>query len=74
MQVGGVYTPPEFRRRGYARAVVAASLGEAATGGAEQAVLFTPQANKAAQRAYEAIGFRSSGRYRVTLLSKALAL
>jgi len=60
-QVGGVWTPPEKRGRGYGRAVVAASLLDARAEGVRQAVLFT--SNPAARRAYEALGFRQVGEY-----------
>jgi predicted GNAT family acetyltransferase len=61
VQVGGVWTPPELRGRGFARAAVAGSLVEARAGGTGRAVLFTE--NPAAVRAYEAIGFRRVGEY-----------
>ena len=66
-QVGGVYTPPALRGRGYARCAVAGSLLDARLdGSAERAILFTP--NPAAARAYEAIGFRRSGDYALVML------
>ena len=68
VQVGGVWTPPEFRRRGYGRAVVAASLLDARAKGVEKAILFTGESNLAAQRAYTALGFRHVGDYRLVLL------
>jgi RimJ/RimL family protein N-acetyltransferase len=55
VQVGGVYTPPALRGRGYARAAVAGSLVAVRDEGAGRAVLFT--GNPAARRAYEALGF-----------------
>ena len=61
-------TPPELRRRGYARAVVAASLLDARAEGAERSILFTPVENIPAQRAYEALGYRHIGDYRLFLL------
>jgi RimJ/RimL family protein N-acetyltransferase len=61
VQVGGVWTPPGFRGRGYARCAVAGSLVTARSQGADRAVLFTE--NPAAIRAYEAIGFRRVGEY-----------
>ncbi len=61
VQVGGVWTPPELRGRGYARAVVAGSLLTARAAGAGRAILFTE--NPAAERAYVAIGFRRVGTY-----------
>ena len=53
-QVGGVWTPPHARGRGYARCVVAGSLLHARTQGVSRALLFTMESNVAAMRAYEA--------------------
>lgn len=61
VQVGSVYTPAALRGRGHARTAVALHLAEAAAEGARRAVLFA--ASPAARRAYEAIGFRSTGAY-----------
>ncbi|MBN1314422.1 MAG: GNAT family N-acetyltransferase, partial [Anaerolineales bacterium] len=72
VQVGGVWTPPELRCRGYARAVVASSLLDAAREGASKAILFTGPDNIGAQRAYLACGFRQIGYYRLLLLNTAL--
>lgn len=63
VQIGGVWTPPGLRSRGYARAVVAGSLLEARGAGASRAVLFTGEDNLSARRAYEALGFRIVGDY-----------
>lgn len=68
VQVGGVWTPPALRSRGYARAAVAASLLDARADGVPRAILFTGEGNIAARRAYEALGFRRIGDYRITLL------
>ncbi|MCP4427594.1 MAG: GNAT family N-acetyltransferase [Chloroflexi bacterium] len=70
-QVGGVWTPPELRRRGYGRAAVAASLIDACAEGVQTAVLFTGEENIPAQKAYEALGFRHIGDYRILLLHSA---
>lgn len=67
VQVGGVYTLPDQRGRGYARAVVAGALAIAHAVGIESAVLFTGEANHAAQRAYESLGFAPVGDYGVIL-------
>jgi RimJ/RimL family protein N-acetyltransferase len=62
VQVGGVYTPPELRSRGFARAAVAGSLIEAEQKqGARRSILFTGEEQHAAQRAYLALGFRQIG-------------
>jgi len=68
VQVGGVWTPPELRGRGYARAAVAASLLDARAAGAERSVLFTAADNDPAQRAYRALGYRRIGEYGLVLL------
>lgn len=68
VQVGGVWTPPELRKRGYGRSVVAASLLDARSEGVETAILFTGESNVPAQRAYAALGFRHIGQYRLLLL------
>jgi RimJ/RimL family protein N-acetyltransferase len=61
VQVGGVYTPPFGRARGFARIAVAGSLLQARQAGADRAVLFTGVANAPAQRAYRALGFEAVG-------------
>ena len=63
VQVGAVYTAPEYRDRGYGRAVVAGLLLEARARGVRSAVLFTGTAMHAARRAYESVGFRPIGEY-----------
>jgi RimJ/RimL family protein N-acetyltransferase len=72
VQIGGVWTPPELRSRGYGRAVVAASLLDARAEGVTKAILFTGEDNIAAQKAYEALGFRHIGDYRIVLLHSPL--
>jgi RimJ/RimL family protein N-acetyltransferase len=72
-QIGGVYTPPELRRRGYARAAVAASLLDARAEGAHTAILFTGEDNLPAQKAYTALGFRHVGAFRLVLLKTPIA-
>lgn len=72
VQVGGVWTPPELRRRGYGRAAVAASLLDARAEGATRAILFTGEDNIAAQKAYVALGFRHVGSYRMLLLKSPI--
>ncbi len=63
VQVGGVYTPPDQRGRGYARLAVALHLAEVRENGVRDAVLSA--ANAAAARAYEAIGFRRCGSFAI---------
>jgi RimJ/RimL family protein N-acetyltransferase len=74
VQVGGVWTPPELRGRGYARCVVAASLRDARAEGVNRAILFTGKQNLPAQKAYLALGFRQIGDYRLLLLNRPMHL
>lgn len=67
VQLGGVFTPPERRGRGHARALVAGALLSARSRGAERAVLFTEEDNTPARRAYEALGFGVVGSYGLCL-------
>ena len=69
VQIGGVWTPPDLRGRGYARSVVAGSLVAARKQGVERAVLFADPANEAARRAYLFLGFRIVGDYGLVLLA-----
>jgi len=66
VQLGGVYTPPELRNKGYARAAVAGCLLDARTEGVTRAVLFTE--NPSAAHAYEAVGFKCIGAYGLVML------
>jgi GNAT superfamily N-acetyltransferase len=68
VQLGGIYTPPEQRGHGYAKAAVAGSLLVAQQRGATRAVLFTK--NPSAVRSYEAVGFRRLGDYGLVLLAR----
>ena len=65
VQLGGIYTPPDLRGLGYAKAAVAGSLVAARERGASRAVLFTSTASAA--RSYEGIGFRRTGDYCLVL-------
>lgn len=73
VQVAGVYTPPDLRNHGYARCVVAASLADARTRGVRRCVLFTAIENLPAQRAYEAIGFKRIGEFRLLVFNRPVA-
>jgi GNAT superfamily N-acetyltransferase len=68
VQVGGVYTIPGHRGRGYGRAVVAGSLIEARARGATKAILFTGTDMPAAQKMYRALGFRPIGEYGLVII------
>ena len=68
VQVGGVYTPPALRGRGYARRVVGRHMLEARARGATQGVLFA--ASQEAARAYRSIGFRRAGTFALVLFAR----
>lgn len=70
VQIGGVWTPPELRAQGLARATVAGQLALAKEEGKQLATLFTAEDNIAAQRAYEAIGFKVVGTYGLSFLKE----
>ena len=63
VQIGGVWTPPKFRSRGYARMVLASHLQYAQSQGVERAILFTSAGNIGAQYCYESLGFEVIGEY-----------
>ena len=56
--VGGVYTPPRYRRRGYARALVADVSKELLSRGYELTNLFTDLSNPTSNKIYQEIGYR----------------
>jgi predicted GNAT family acetyltransferase len=56
--IGPVYTPPPFRRRGYATALVADLAQRILNSGKRFACLFTDASNLTANHIYETIGFR----------------
>lgn len=66
VQVGPVWTPPEQRSNGYARILVAKTLLAVRARGVKRAILSTD--SEAAAKAYEALGFKKVGRYRLALL------
>jgi RimJ/RimL family protein N-acetyltransferase len=61
--IGNVWTPPELRGNGYARAVVAGALDIGKQSGVTAAVLATARENIAAKTAYRSIGFKLLGDY-----------
>lgn len=63
-QIGGVYTAPEHRRRGFSRAVMSAVARESAkVHGLRRLVLFTGEENRPAQQLYESLGFERVGEF-----------
>ena len=57
-RVAPVYTPPEFRRRGYAAAITARATQACLDRGAADVVLYTDLANPVSNSIYQAIGYR----------------
>lgn len=70
VQVGPVWTPPEHRNNGYARILVAKTLEATRQTGTEHSVLFTD--NPAAAKAYQAIGYKRMGDFRLAFLEEPL--
>ena len=64
MQIGGVYTMPQFRRRGYAQSIVEFLAGYASSQN-KKAVLFVKEKNTAALHAYQNAGFKQIGFYQI---------
>ena len=58
VRVGYVYTPEEYRRRGYASALVAHVSRHILDSGFRRCILYTDLANPTSNRIYRAIGYR----------------
>lgn len=67
VQIGGVWTPPSQRSRGYARGAVAVALLAARERGVPRSVLFTEIDNHPAKAAYRALGYEAVGDYGMVL-------
>lgn len=63
VQVGGLYCPPEERGLGYGRIVLHGALLAARDKGVARAVLFAAEANVAALRSSQALGFKPVADY-----------
>ena len=61
VRIGPVYTPPQYRGRGYASSAVAAISRAALAAGARQCILYTDLANPTSNRIYAALGYRRVG-------------
>ncbi|MEH2276185.1 MAG: GNAT family N-acetyltransferase [Nostoc sp.] len=74
VQIGGVWTPPALRGKGYAKSVVAGSLLYARSLLVKRAILFTGDNNQAAQAVYRGIGFLPIGdKYGLVLFEETQA-
>ena len=58
VRIGMVYTPPEFRGRGYASNAVAALTRRLLGSGRSFCFLFTNLANATSNKIYQAVGYR----------------
>ena len=67
--IQGVYTWPEFRRRGFAAAGVSDLCREAFAAGARHVQLAVVEGNAAAERLYEGLGFEPFGELRTILFA-----
>lgn len=65
MAIGPVYTPPEWRGRGYATSLVAQVSQRLLEGGRQFCTLFTDLANPTSNSIYQKIGYRPVGDYTV---------
>jgi len=70
VQIGGMWTPPPFRRRGYARYLLSERLRREEQNGVTQSILFA--ASDFAVSAYEAVGFEKVGVYRLLFLKEPM--
>ncbi len=64
VRISSVYTPPEFRRRGYAGAVTAAVTADRLASGRAYCFLFTDAANPTSNSVYRKLGYRQIGEFR----------
>jgi predicted GNAT family acetyltransferase len=63
-QVGGVYTKPEFRRRGISKLIMRQMLSDCVRiHGIKKMILFTGEKNFAAQKVYLSLGFKQVGHF-----------
>jgi RimJ/RimL family protein N-acetyltransferase len=63
VRIGPVYTPPEYRRRGYAGTAVAAASRRALDRGARRCMLATDATNPTSNKIYMEIGYRQFGEH-----------
>ena len=63
-QVGGVFTEPAYRRKGFSRAVMKRLIADSVERhGVDLLILFTGETNEAARKMYESLGFEQIGFY-----------
>ncbi len=71
VRLGPVYTPPQFRRRGYAGSAVAAASRRALAGGAARCMLFTDLANPTSNKIYAEVGYLRCGDWEEIALERS---
>jgi RimJ/RimL family protein N-acetyltransferase len=69
--IGPVYTPPAYRRRGYAGSAVAAASRRALATDADRCMLFTDLANPTSNKIYAEVGYRRTGDWEEIALDRA---
>jgi predicted GNAT family acetyltransferase len=63
-QLGGVYTLPAFRKKGFAKSLISHLMGELQSlDKVHHLIIFTGEGNKAAKRLYESLGAHFVGHY-----------
>ena len=72
--IGPVYTPPEYRRKGYATSCVAALSQTLLDQGCRYCFLFTDLANPTSNHIYQAIGYQRVGDWNDYSFSKNIAV
>lgn len=74
IQVGPVWTPVEYRGKGFAQSAVYLNLERVRNQELKQSVLFTDEANLAAIHCYESLGFVRVGKYHVCFTKTPIML
>ena len=70
VRIGPVYTPPEFRRRGYAGSAVAGASRRALAAEASKCMLFTDLTNPTSNKIYAEVGYRRIGDWEEHVFTK----
>jgi predicted GNAT family acetyltransferase len=65
VRIGGVYTPPDLRGRGYASRLVADATREALAGGSEYVCLLTDVSNPTSNAIYRSLGYAPAGQFTI---------
>ena len=71
VRIGPVYSPAQYRRRGYAGSAVAAASRRALAAGATRCMLYTDLANPTSNKIYAEVGYRRMGAWEEIALQRA---